>query len=138
MSSCPRMRLGSPEPVSGIHVERLHGDDLRQLRSEEYHGFGDYRGRRNRFKRGLRRARLVSAGVVGVVDEHVDLAELAERLVDERATRLRLGDVGCNRERTATRAADLRGEVAQLLLVARSENDGCAFARERETDGLAE
>ena len=74
----------------------------------------------------------------GVVDEHVDAAELVVGRVDERVDLVPVADVAAVRERAPTEAPDLRrGLVARVLLPAR-DDDVRAGLRERAQDRATE
>ena len=80
------------------------------------------------------------AGVAaGIVDEDIDAAEVAERLLDEGFAAFAGGDVGGDGEDIATvRGADLGGGGFKDILAAGTDGDAAAFADEFGGAGLAD
>src|SRR5206468_7085829 len=77
-------------------------------------------------------------GDAGVVDEHVDLAERADRVGHEPLDRGMLPDVAGRSERAPSEAARLAGGLFRALAVEIGDRDVRSFAGERESDRLAD
>ena len=76
----------------------------------------------------------LDAALEGVVDQHVDAAELGDGGVDEALAVLGAGDVGRYRQRAAAEGAHLGRDRRQLVGAARRQRDVGALARQGEGD----
>jgi hypothetical protein len=78
--------------------------------------------------------RLLADGGAGVVDEDVEPAQAADRLISEHPAGCRVGDIGLNRHRSGAMLHELVDRGGVLARAPSRYRDRCAGLRERPRD----
>src|SRR6185437_3744849 len=86
----------------------------------------------------VRRVHRQWPAAAGAVDQNLDLAESARRLVADALRRVRLHDVGDDRRTDAAALLDSSGNLFEQILAARRDRQPHAFRREPDSDGTAD